>query len=64
MGRYSPQGRENFGGGAGNIYDRVNVPLSGGECVRLVAKKCIISSQPGYKLDFAVFEDSELRTYR
>ena len=60
MGRYSAQERREFGGGAGTVYDRVTVPLSGGEYVSLVAKKCIISSRPGYKLDITVFKDSKL----
>jgi hypothetical protein len=63
MNRYPPRSREGFGRGAGKVYDRVTVPLSGGECVKLVAKRCIVSS--GCSLEHTYeFSSRNIKTHR
>jgi hypothetical protein len=61
--RYPPKPREGFGRGAGMVYDRAIVQIPGGiwppEQMKLVIRRVIISSRPGYNVDISVFTEKE-----
>tara|TARA_R110002060_G_scaffold51507_6_gene62498 strand:- start:924 stop:2621 length:1698 start_codon:yes stop_codon:yes gene_type:complete len=61
--RYPPKPREGFGRGAGKVYDRAVVQIAGGfgprEQMKLIIRKVMISSRPGYNVEISVFTEQE-----